>query len=166
LHTLLAALPALPHEAWRLDIIGSDRPDPAYAQRCRTQAVPFKEQVRFWGELADDQLDQLLRQSHVLVTPSSYEGFGIVYLEGMSFGLPAIATCQGAAGEMITDGVNGFLVNAGDVAALAGHLRRLIDDRPFLVAMSLAARNRFLEFPTWEQSMANIRTFLINTVKS
>ena len=46
--------------------------------------------------------------SHLLTVPSSYEGFGIVYLEGMQFGLPAIAGSDGAAKEIITHGQMAF----------------------------------------------------------
>ena len=44
-----------------------------------------------------------------MVVPSSYEGYGIVYREGMAFGLPAIGTTSGGASEIITDGENGYL---------------------------------------------------------
>lgn len=43
------------------------------------------------------------KNAHTLIVPSSYEGFGIVYLEGMSFGLPAIGTTAGAASELVQD---------------------------------------------------------------
>ena len=71
--------------------------------------------------------------------PSSYEGFGIVYLEGMQFGLPAIAGTAGAAKEIITHGHNGFLVPPGNPEALAHHIELLIRDRELLLKMSLAA---------------------------
>ena len=64
----------------------------------------------------------LLPQHHLLAVPSSYEGFGIVYLEGMHFGLPAIAGTDGAAKEIITHGQNGFLVRPGNPQALAHHI--------------------------------------------
>ena len=70
--------------------------------------------VHFHGSLDNAPLIELLKQSHVLVVPSSYEGFGIVYLEGMGFGLPAIGTTAGAAGEIITHGENGYLIQPDD----------------------------------------------------
>jgi glycosyltransferase involved in cell wall biosynthesis len=95
-----------------------------------------------------------------LVVPSSYEGFGIVYLEGMGFGLPPIATTAGAAGEIITHGENGFLVPPGDAAALADCIRLLMQDRERLSAMSLAARQRYDRHPSWQASAAKIREFI------
>jgi glycosyltransferase involved in cell wall biosynthesis len=84
--------------------------------------------------------------------PSSYEGFGIVYLEGMQFGLPAIAGTAGAAKEIITHGHNGFLGPPGNPEALAHHIELLIRDRDLLLKMCLAAHDRAAAHPTWNDS--------------
>jgi glycosyltransferase involved in cell wall biosynthesis len=102
-----------------------------------------------------------LQRSHLLVVPSEYEGFGIVYLEGMGFGLPAIASTSGAAGEIITNGIDGFLVESGDTAVLAHHISALHENRSHLTQMSLAAQQRYHAHPAWEHSMARIRQFLL-----
>ncbi|MDQ3007117.1 MAG: glycosyltransferase, partial [Chloroflexota bacterium] len=99
-----------------------------------------------------------------LVVPSSYEGFGIVYLEGMCFGLPAVGTTAGAAGEIITDGVDGFLIGPEDVDLLAGRLKVINERREVLIQMSLAARGRYLRQPRWEQSAGEIREFLLKRI--
>jgi glycosyltransferase involved in cell wall biosynthesis len=93
--------------------------------------------------------------------PSDYEGFGIVYLEGMSFGLPAIATTSGAAREIITDGANGFLVPPNDSTTLANRIQELCQDRARLARLSIAARARFLAHPGWADSLERIRTRLL-----
>jgi glycosyltransferase involved in cell wall biosynthesis len=102
----------------------------------------------------------MYRQAHVLVVPSSYEGFGIVYLEGMGFGLPAIATTAGAAGEIITHGRDGYLIEPDDAAALAGYLHELATDRKLLLRLSLNAMKRFSVQPGWSQTAKSIRDFL------
>jgi glycosyltransferase involved in cell wall biosynthesis len=105
-------------------------------------------------------LAQRLAHSHLLAVPSSYEGFGIVYLEGMWFGLPAIATSAGAAREIISPGRDGFLVPPGDPETLSDCLRRLAQDRGQLCAMALAAHRRAARHPTWEEGAASIHAFL------
>jgi glycosyltransferase involved in cell wall biosynthesis len=95
-----------------------------------------------------------------LVVPSSYEGFGIVYLEGMGFGLPAIATTAGAAGEIVSDGIDGFLIEPGNAGRLADRLKVLNEDRDVLIRMSLAARARYLRQPKWSETAGRIREFL------
>ena len=74
------------------------------------------------GSLNNQPLIKKLKNAHVLVVPSSYEGFGIVYLEGMGFGLPAIGTTAGAAGEVIRDGVDGFLIQPGDCSLVGNQV--------------------------------------------
>jgi glycosyltransferase involved in cell wall biosynthesis len=163
LHTLLAALERLNTQDWRLSVVGNPSIDAAYVRRVRQQVQRggLSTSVIFHGTLHDHAMAQLLRSSHVLALPSSYEGFGIVYLEGMSFGLPAIATTGGAASEIITHTQDGFLIPPDDPLALANHLSRLIEDRQTLKQMSLAARLRYLAHPTWDDSMQTIREFLL-----
>jgi glycosyltransferase involved in cell wall biosynthesis len=162
LHTLLAALRRLPLPAWHLAVAGRLDIDPAYTQSIRSQirSAGMEHNVRLLGPLEDEMLAAELKTSHLLAVPSSYEGFGIIYLEGMSFGLPAIATTAGAAGEIITHERDGFLVSPGDTTALAECIRQVERDRQRLLEMSLAAHQRFLVHPTWEQSLAQIRKFL------
>ena len=119
LHTLIDAL-AISGPGWRLDVVGPDA-DTGYAAKMK--ALVFKkglsERVTFHGGLDDDALKGILEESHVLAVPSSYEGFGIVYMEGMGFGLPALATTSGAASETIRHGMNGFL-DCGDLTMYRG----------------------------------------------
>jgi len=83
-----------------------------------------------------------------------------VYLEAMGFGLPALASTAGAAHEIITQDLDGFLVTPGDVEAIAGHVGSLTSDRGKLVRMGLTALDRYAEHPTWGDSAATIRNFL------
>jgi glycosyltransferase involved in cell wall biosynthesis len=122
--------------------------------------------VNFLGSLDEGSLSALLRSSQVLVVPSYYEGFGIAYLEGMGFGLPAIAASGGGAAEIIRKGVNGYLIEPGDWRALACHLDELAADRQLLAGLSQAARQSFLAHPTWEQSGQKIRHYLLEVVEA
>jgi glycosyltransferase involved in cell wall biosynthesis len=162
LHTLLAALTRLPGHDWRLAVAGSLDLNAAYVKAIRRQIreAGLGPRVALLGSLPTPELAARLSASHVMAVPSSYEGFGIVYLEGMHFGLPAIASTAGAAGEIITHGHNGFLVDPGDAAALARHLASLMEDRDGLLRLSLAAHRSAAAHPTWEDSAARSRAFL------
>ncbi len=162
LHTLLAALSLHP-SAFHLDIVGSLEADPAYARAIQDQAVASgpESRVRFHGPLDDNSLAEKFRSAQVLVVPSSYEGFGIVYLEGMGFGLPAIGTTAGAACEIITDGQTGYLVPPEDPAVLAARLLTLARNRDLLTQMSLNALARYRRQPAWDQTAYSIRQFLL-----
>ncbi|MFC7324876.1 glycosyltransferase family 4 protein [Halorubrum rutilum] len=118
------------------------------------------DRVRFAGRLSDAALADVLRESHVLAVPSRYEGFGIVYLEGMSFGLPAIASRAGGAAETVTDGETGALVDPDDPAAVARALDGFAADPDRLAEMGRAARRRYERHPDWAESTARVRRLL------
>jgi glycosyltransferase involved in cell wall biosynthesis len=163
LHTLLAALEGTYPGECELTVVGGQQVAPRYVRAIRRQIdrAGLASRVRLLGALGPDELPDCLRSHHLMAVPSSYEGYGIVYLEGMASGLPAIATTAGAAGEIITDSVDGYLVPPGDAPALAQCLRRLAGDRSLLAAMSLAARRRYRAQPTWVQTAGVIRDFLL-----
>jgi glycosyltransferase involved in cell wall biosynthesis len=126
----------------------------------RVRDAGLEERVEVVGELSDAALADLLRSSHVLAVPSRHEGFGIVYLEGLSFGLPAIASRAGGAGDVVTDGETGVLVAPGDSAAIARALTRFADDPERLASMGRAARRRYECHPDWSETTARVRGFL------
>lgn len=162
LHVLIDALRRLPHQDWQLSVAGKLDIDKSYARKVFQQAANagLTDKIRFWGALGKAELSTHLNHSHLLVLPSLYEGYGIAYLEGMGFGLPAIASTAGAAREIITHGVDGFLIPPGDSDVLAQHLMELQADRERLASMARSARRRFLAHPTWEETTARIRAFL------
>jgi len=162
LHVLLEALRCLPKDQWQLEIVGSTDADRAYTRAIRRQIAggDFGPQVRLSGLLADSQLADRLAQSQLLAVPSSYEGFGLAYLEAMGFGLPVIASAAGASPEVVSHQQNGFLIDFGDVRGLARTINKLSCDRHLLLSMSLNALERYADFPTWEQTASQIRRFL------
>lgn len=166
LHTLLKAISDQP-SAFRVDVVGGLSAEPAYVKQMQEliTANDLSSFVFLHGTLDNGPLIEKLRQAHVLVVPSSYEGFGIVYLEGMGFGLPAIGTTAGAAREIISDGVDGFLIEPGDINSLANRLKVLNEKRGVLIRMSLAARERYLRQPKWIETAESIRRFLQGMVE-
>ncbi len=161
LHTLLEVVKGLKSKVI-VDVVGSLTSEPEYAKQMQEYIAQndLSSFVFLHGSLNNQPLIDKLTNAHVLVVPSSYEGFGIVYLEGMGFGLPAIGTTAGAAGEVIRDGVDGFLIQPGDSHSLATKLQLINERRDVLLQMSLAARSRYLAQPKWNQTANQIREFL------
>jgi glycosyltransferase involved in cell wall biosynthesis len=166
LHTLLEAVRQL-QSPFRVDVVGGLHAEPAYASRIAEfiKHNDLSSRISLHGPLDREPLVEKLSQAHVLVVPSTYEGFGIVYLEGMCFGLPAIGTTAGAASEVIEDGQTGYLIAPDDSQALGTHLLALAADRNLLMRLSLNARARYLRQPAWEETAGNIRNFLSRTVQ-
>ena len=165
LHTLLEAARLSTFDL-RLDIVGSLTSEPEYTKQMQEYIAQnnLSSFVFLHDSLNNQPLIDKLKNAHVLVVPSSYEGFGIVYLEGMGFGLPAIGTTAGAASEVIRDGVDGFLIQPGDAHSLATKLQFMNERRDVLIQMSLAARSRYLAQPKWNQTANQIREFLLSFV--
>lgn len=78
----------------------------------------------------------------VFVMPSRQEGFGIVFLEAMAAAKPVVGAARGGATEVIADGETGFLVDYGDVSALADRLTTLLADDDLRRRMGEAGRRK------------------------
>lgn len=161
LHTLLKAIKKLTEKV-RVDVVGGLKTEPKYAEEMLkfVEVKGLSSTVTVHGPLDNEPLVEIYRRSHVMVVPSSYEGFGIVYLEGMGFGLPAVGTTAGAAGEVITHGEDGYLIMPEDEESLAEHLNGLAVDRELLTRSSLNALARYRSQPRWEETAKGIREFL------
>jgi len=168
LHRLIEAIAALPPGMARLCVVGDLARSAAYARQVRGHAerLGIDAQVQFLGRLPDGELAACLATGHVLAVPSTLEGFGIAYLEGMAFGLPCLAASQGGAGEVVEDGVSGFLIDGDNPQALAGRLRLLASDRETLARMGLAARRRYEQQPAWEESLERIHRFILEVAQT
>ena len=97
---------------------------------------------------------EILSKSDILVHPSISESFGMAVVEGMSCGLPAIASdiCE----ELVTDGVNGFTVpialNDGKrMQIISDKLQILLDDESLRKRMSESSRRIVIERYSWEK---------------
>jgi glycosyltransferase involved in cell wall biosynthesis len=99
--------------------------------------------VRIVGPVAGERKNQLLANSTVMVLPSHSEGHPLVLLEALSASLPVITTRVGAIPEIISDGKEGFLIDRGDVVALADRTARLVGDPELRAQMSFCARRRY-----------------------
>lgn len=163
LHCLLSALARVNSTNWHLRVVGRDDVDPVYVRRCRkiVTSADLENRVEFLGALTDGHLVQAYRASQLLVVPSIFEGFGIVYLEAMRWGVVPIAGKAGGSGEIIQNGINGWLVPPGDEAVLAALIETINRNPEILQPMSQSARKRYAEFPTWRKTTENIRQFML-----
>jgi glycosyltransferase involved in cell wall biosynthesis len=97
--------------------------------------------VEWWGRRED--MPRVMAACHIVCQPSKYgEGVPKVLLEAAAAGRAVVATDTPGCREVIDDGVEGLLVPAGDSAALAAALRRLIEGPDLRDAMAAAGRSR------------------------
>jgi glycosyltransferase involved in cell wall biosynthesis len=112
----------------------------------------WRENIKTFGFVRDPE--SCLSQSTVHVFPSQWEGSAKVVYEAAACGLPQITTRE--AGDVIHDGVEGIIVQPGDVDAIAGALEHLYRHPEIVERMSQAARRRVVENFTWDHFRARL----------
>jgi glycosyltransferase involved in cell wall biosynthesis len=126
-------------------VIAGDGPlsGPLQEQACR---LNLGAKVVFLGRREDTA--DLYHAFDALVLPSLWEGFGLVFLEAMSCGLPVIATRVSAIPEIVLDGETGLLVPPGDSIRLAAVMLWMAGHQMERKKMGDAGRRRAAEhFP-------------------
>ncbi len=108
----------------------------------RIAESPCSEQITLLGIVTGVEKEEALATSDCMVLPSYAEGLPMVLLEGMAYGLPVIATRIGSIPEAVSEGVEGFLIEPGDVNGLADFMMRLATDKELRIRMGRAARQR------------------------
>jgi glycosyltransferase involved in cell wall biosynthesis len=125
LDVLVRAVASL--DAGRLLLVG-DGPE---AESLRTLARELgTNRVEFAGYRSGEELRRIVAESQFVVLPSRwYENLPYTVMEAFASSKAVVASRIGGVPEMVDDGVNGLLVPAGDAAALAAALRRMLGDR-------------------------------------
>ncbi|MDX2179213.1 MAG: N-acetyl-alpha-D-glucosaminyl L-malate synthase BshA [Bryobacteraceae bacterium] len=118
--------------------MAGDGPERSPAERL-ARDLGVENHIRFLGK--QDHIERLIPQADVLLLPSEREAFGLAALEAMACGVPPVAAESGGVAELVTHGLDGLLAPVGDVAALAGHTLRLIQDSGYRRTMAAAARH-------------------------
>lgn len=96
------------------------------ALEAQAARLGLADRAHFLGWRAD--APAVLAALDVLLAPSRWEGFGLVFLEAMALGVPVISTRVSAIPEIVADGETGWLVPPGDPAAIARALRAALSD--------------------------------------
>ncbi|MEL7067688.1 MAG: glycosyltransferase family 4 protein [Cyanobacteria bacterium J06581_3] len=110
-------------------------------------------------------LNQYYNSASVFVFPSLVEGFGLVLLEAMACGIPIITTPNTAGPDIITDGVEGFIIPIRDVAALKAKLEWCYQNPQAVAEMGKAARKK-AEQLTWERYRSDLGTKVKELIES
>ena len=105
-----------------------------------------RDNVRVLGFKRD--LENYLNQGSVYIFPTRLEGSAKTVYEAAACGLPMITTRE--AGDVVRDGVEGIIVQPGDVDAIAAAIEHLYRHPEIIASMSAAARQRVVENFTWD----------------
>jgi glycosyltransferase involved in cell wall biosynthesis len=112
-------------------------------------------EIRSWVHDPDD----IYRDADVGVTPTDRECWPRFPLEAMSYGLPMIMTDVGMAGEVIRNGIEGFVIDIGDEAALTGAMLAVAKDEGLRRRFREAGFRRLEIIPANEELVDRVTTF-------
>ena len=121
---LLEAM-AQSRRGWSLDVIGDGPDRPALLARAST--LGLADRVRWHGQLLQTQLATFYRAAAAVVIPSIDEGLGLVGVEAALCETPVIAYASGGLTDVVKDGTTGWLVPAGDIAAMSHAIDGVVD---------------------------------------
>jgi glycosyltransferase involved in cell wall biosynthesis len=161
-HTLVQALPRLleRYTDAHAVLIGRDMETPlasSMAAFARAECCRFADRLVLLDNLSHSQLYPVIERAHLVALPSLIDNAPNSCLEAMGIGKVVIGTRGTSLEELITDGVNGFLVDPGNPAALADKLIAAWEDTR-LSEMSAAAKQKMRDFAP-EKTVASLLAY-------
>ncbi len=150
--TLIKALAAIADLDWRASIIGpaSDEEHALHLSQLVSECE-LTERLTIVGTLPPDQLEKRYAQASVFALATLYEGYGMVFAEAMTHGLPIVSCMVGAVPDTVPSDA-GVLVAPGDVPAFASALRQILTDQTFREGLAQASSAHGERLPTWDDT--------------
>jgi glycosyltransferase involved in cell wall biosynthesis len=130
---LVLAMSAAQRPDTHLLIVG-DGPDADAVRRTAADAG-LRERVHLLGQVSDERKYQALGVADLFVSATQHEGFGLVFLEAMAYGLPIICYDHGGQTDFLVDGETGHLVTLNDLDRFTRAIVELHDRPQVRVAM-------------------------------
>jgi glycosyltransferase involved in cell wall biosynthesis len=123
------------------------------------------ERIEFMGYITEQSKIDMLREAHVVVNPSSKEGWGVTVIEANACGTPVIASNVPGLRDAVVDGKTGYLVPYGDIGAFADRMVRLLDDKGLREKLSEEAVTWARRF-NWDESADAILSVIDGLIQS
>jgi glycosyltransferase involved in cell wall biosynthesis len=146
------------HPDWTLNVYGNGELKPYYEKEVRNRKL----NIHINPAVSD--IFEKYKESSMLIMTSMYEPFGLVLVEAMSCGLPVIAfDCPYGPADIITDGVDGFIIENGNTDAFADAVCTLIKNpelRKKMGKSGIVSSNRYKAetiMPQWIQLFTNLK---------
>jgi glycosyltransferase involved in cell wall biosynthesis len=164
MHVLISALAKLQQdrEDWHCIAAGNGEVT-RYSEMAHQAGL--KDCMTFTGWLEAEAMHEYMRAADVVVLPSRTEALPLSLIEGACAGAALIATAVGNVGDIVQDGVNGYLIPR-DAHALAETLSRLAANRELLHRMQHASRQAYLERFTLESFAKGLREVYLTASRS
>lgn len=152
---LLRAAALLPdNPSWELHLAGKTDAEPdtmSQIHLLRSQLGEKINRVVIHGWLDTQALQNLYATSDIFVLPSYWEGYGIVFLEAMAWGIPIVSYNSGAIPEVVIDGQTGILVPLKDIQDLTAAIMCLMKDEDLRKRLGEGGRKAASQHHDWHE---------------
>ena len=162
--TLIRALSLITDLEWQAVIVGLER-DPKYAQKLQKLRadLELESRVEILGEVPQSKLSELYSKASVFALATRNEGYGMVFDEAMSFGLPIVSCNVGAVTETVGDKA-GLFVQEDSAEQFATALRTVLTNPSDRAQMAAAAKTRVESKSSWSET-ANVFARVLSQLK-
>jgi glycosyltransferase involved in cell wall biosynthesis len=111
----------------------------------------IEERVIFAGKISN--IEKIIPNATCVLQPSYTESFGMVSLEAMSCGVPAVTSNKDGIPEVVEHGKTGFIAEADDHEKLAEYLIKICTDDELREKLGKNARERVLKYFLWDDKV-------------
>lgn len=143
---LVQAYQKINHPAKSLTFVGS--PSASLIKALTVRGL-WPEDAIVLGHIPQSELKKIMSRSHVLVLPSIQEGLAMVMAQAMACACPVVASNHTGAEDLMTDGVEGFIVPVRNVSALTERLQHLADEPTLRDEMGNKALQKVQKIGGW-----------------
>jgi glycosyltransferase involved in cell wall biosynthesis len=158
---VLAKLTANTFDA-RLTMIGPEKDGSLAEARAEAIRLGVLQRVHFVGGVPKSEVPRLLAECDIFLNTSTIDNTPVSVIEAMATGLLVVSTSVGGVPYLIDSGDDGILVAQGDAEAMAGAVRRYLEQPAFAARVSRNARAKAQKFswnevlPRWEELLTKI----------
>jgi len=124
------------HSDWKVEVYG--KLDSSLGLEKRAKALGIEDKVSFNPPIQD--IDEKYKEASLYLMTSRFEGFGMVLIEAMSYGVPCISfDCPYGPSDIISDKEDGFIIKNGDISSFANAVIQLIENEELRHSMGMNA---------------------------
>lgn len=150
---------------FKLNIIGSEGDINKQELQTIIDTNNLTNEIKYHGPKYNEDKNFFFLSCDIFVFPTKNEAFGIVLLEAMQFGLPIIASNEGAIPEIIDHGQSGFIFPKGDTNQLYNYMKYCIENKNILKEMGKNGKMNFEEKFTFQKFETNLLTIFNNVIQ-